>query len=213
MKRLLLATLLAFSSSTWALDQGGAQRLADLQQRWAQIQYQTPKEQRSEAFEKLAGDAATFVRQYPGAAEPLIWNGIVNSSWAGATGGLGALSKVKAARASLEQAIALDAGALQGSAYTSLGTLYDQVPGWPIGFGDSDKAETLLRQALQINPNGIDSNYFWADHLVRRKRYDEARAALNKALQAPPRPGRELADQGRRSDIAALLKTLKDKQD
>ncbi len=49
MKRLLLATLLAFSSSTWALDPGGAQRLADLQQRWAQIQYQTPKEQRSEA--------------------------------------------------------------------------------------------------------------------------------------------------------------------
>jgi hypothetical protein len=71
----------------------------------------------------------------------LIWEGIINSSWAGAIGGLGALGKVKAAKASLEQAMKLDPNALQGSAYTSLGTLYDQVPGWPIGFGDADKAD------------------------------------------------------------------------
>lgn len=87
------------------------------------------------------------------------------------------------------------------------------MPGWPIGFGDGDKADQLLREALKINPNGIDSNYFWADHLYRQKRYAEATAALHKALQAPPRPGRELADQGRRADIAALLKAIKDKQD
>jgi len=36
---------------------------------------------------------------------------------------------------------------------------------------------------------------------------------LEKARQAPPRPGRELADQGRRGDIDALLKAIKDKQD
>lgn len=140
-------------------------------------------------------------------------NGIVTSSWAGATGGLGALSKVKAARASLEKALALDPKALQGSAYTSLGALYDRVPGWPIGFGNSDKAEELLRQALQLNPEGIDSNYFWGDHLYRQGHYAQARSALQKALQAQPRPGRELADQGRRGEIDALLKTIKDKQD
>ncbi len=143
------------------MDQAGSQRLSDLQQRWAQIQYQMPKDTRADAFEKLAGDAATFVHQYPGTPEPLIWEGIINSSWAGATGGLGALGKVKAAKASLEQAMKLDPNALQGSAYTSLGTLYDQVPGWPIGFGDAEMADKMLRKALQINPNGIDSNYFW----------------------------------------------------
>ncbi|UBM27458.1 hypothetical protein K8374_11090 [Pseudomonas sp. p1(2021b)] len=213
MKRLFIASLLALAPFTWALDQPGTQRLSDLQQRWAQIQYQLPKEKRADAFEKLAADAALFVHQYPGTAEPLIWEGIINSSWAGATGGLGALGKVKAARASLEQAMKLDPNALQGSAYTSLGTLYDQVPGWPIGFGDGDKADELLRKALQINPDGIDSNYFWADHLFRQKRYAEATTALQKARQAPPRPGRELADQGRQRDIDALLKAIKDKQD
>lgn len=213
MKRLLLATLLTVSPLTWALDQAGTQRLSDLQQRWAAIQYQLPKAQRADALEKLAADATEFSHQYPGSPEPLIWEGIIESSWAGATGGLGALGKVKAAKASLEQAMQLDPNALQGSAYTSLGTLYDQVPGWPIGFGDADKADALLRKALDINPTGIDSNYFWADHLYRQKRYPEAIAALNKALQAPPRPGRELADQGRRADIDALLKTIKAKQD
>jgi len=213
MKRLFIAGLLALAPLTWALDQAGSQQLANVQQRWAQIQYQTPKDKRADAFEKLAADAATLVHQHPGSAEPLIWDGIVNSSWAGAIGGLGALGKVKSAKASLEAAMKLDPNALQGSAYTSLGTLYDQVPGWPIGFGDSGKADTLLRKALQINPDGIDSNYFWADHLYRQKRYAEATAALDKARKAPPRPGRELADQGRRGDIDALLKAIKDKQD
>lgn len=213
MKRLILASLIAFSPLTWALDQAGSQHLGAIQQRWAQIQYQLPEAQRAAAFEKLASDAEAFTREQPQAAEAWIWNGIVTSSWAGATGGLGALGKVKAARASLEKALALDPDALQGSAYTSLGALYDRVPGWPIGFGDSDKADELLRKALRLNPEGIDSNYFWGDHLYRQGHYVEARAALQKALQAPPRPGRELADQGRRSEIDALLKTIKDKQD
>ncbi|MFV3334934.1 tetratricopeptide repeat protein [Pseudomonas sp. NY15437] len=213
MKRLILASLIAFSPLTWALDQAGSQHLGAIQQRWAQIQYRLPEAQRAAAFEKLASDAEAFTREQPQAAEAWIWSGIVTSSWAGATGGLGALGKVKAARASLEKALALDPSALQGSAYTSLGALYDRVPGWPIGFGDSDKADGLLRKALQLNPDGIDSNYFWGDHLYRQGHYAEARAALQKALQAPPRPGREMADQGRRGEIDALLKTIKDKQD
>ena len=123
------------------------------------------------------------------------------------------LGKAKDAKADLEKSLTLDPKALQGSAYTSLAALYDRVPGWPIGFGDSDKAEQLLKQALQLNPNGIDSLYFWGDHLYRQKRYAEAKAALQKALQAAPRPGRESADAGRRKEIAALLVDVNKKLD
>jgi Tfp pilus assembly protein PilF len=56
-----------------------------------------------------------------------------------------------------------------------------------------------------MNPNGIDSLYFWGDHLYRQKHYAEAKAALKKALAAPPRPGRETADAGRRKEIESLL--------
>ena len=208
MKYLILASMLAVVPLSWALDQAGQQQLDSIEQRWAHIQYQMPKDQRPAAFQKLAGETGKLTQQEPKAAEAWIWDGIVTSSWAGATGGIGALGKVKAARSSLEKALALDPDALQGSAYTSLGALYDQVPGWPIGFGSTDKAEKMLKKALQLNPDGIDSNYFWADHLYRQGHYKKARAALQKALQAKPRPGRWLADQGRRGEIQALLKKI-----
>ncbi|AZD29756.1 tetratricopeptide repeat protein [Pseudomonas chlororaphis] len=206
MKKLIIGLLLgALGQNVWALEPGDQQRLNGIQQRWAQIQYEVPEGQRSAAFEQLASQASAFTRERQSLAEAWIWSGIVTSSWAGAQGGLGALSKAKAAKGYLEKAMALDPQALQGSAYTSLAALYDRVPGWPIGFGDAEKAEQLLKQALQVNPNGIDSLYFWGDHLYRQKRYGEARDALQKALRSAPRPGRETADAGRRKEIEALL--------
>lgn len=207
---LLLSVL---SQSVWALDNADQQRLNGIQQSWAHIQYETPEKQRPAAFEQLAAQTARFSQERPAAAEAWIWKGIVTSSWAGAEGGLGALGKAKAAKADLEKALSLDPKALQGSAYTSLAALYDRVPGWPIGFGDSDKAEQLLKQALQLNPDGIDSLYFWGDHLYRQKRYADAKVALNKALDAAPRAGRESADAGRRKEIAALLVDVNKKLD
>lgn len=214
MKKIFVSLLIAtLGQSAWALEPADQQRLGSIQQSWAHIQYDLAEKQRAAAFEQLSSEAQAFTRQRPEVAEAWIWKGIVTSSWAGAEGGLGALGKAKEAKADLEKALALDPKALQGSAYTSLAALYDRVPGWPIGFGDSDKAEHLLKQALQLNPDGIDSLYFWGDHLYRQKRYAEAKSALQKALQAPPRPGRESADAGRRQDIAALLADITKKTD
>jgi tetratricopeptide (TPR) repeat protein len=198
--RYLVAGLLAgFSLNILAAD------IAPLQQRWAEIQYQLPEDQKSAAFEALAADAGQALAQEPDDATLLIWRGIILSSWAGADGGLGALGKVKEAKSLFEHALQVDPQALQGSAYTSLGALYYQVPGWPIGFGDDKQAEALLKQALALNPDGIDSNYFWGDYLIDQKRYAEARAALLKAQAAAPRPDRPLADQGRQAEIRARL--------
>ena len=48
---------------------------------------------------------------------------------------------------------------------TSLGTLYYKVPGWPIGFGSDKKAREYLAKALDLNPTGIDPNYFMGEFL------------------------------------------------
>lgn len=199
------ALLCLTSLPSFALSEQGQTQLQNLQDRWAEINYQLPKEQREKAFASLSKQAQQAVAAEPNAAELQIWNGIILSTYAGAKGGLGALGLVKEAKASLEQGMALDPKALSGSAYTSLGSLYYQVPGWPVGFGDDEKAEAMLKQALAINPDGIDPNYFYGDYLARAKRFAEAKAALEKALQAPPRPNRQSADVGRKQEIQALL--------
>lgn len=202
MTAVLLAGLLAAPLMSWAADVN--ETLARLQSRWAEVNYQLPEKQREAAFAELAAQAETEVRNNP-APELLIWRGIILSTYAGAKGGLGALDLVKASKASLEQALAKNDQALEGSAYTSLGALYYQVPGWPVGFGDDDKAQAMLSKALTLNPDGIDPNYFYGDFLYRQERYADARVALLKAQAAKPRPGREVADQGRQSEIKALL--------
>ena len=176
--------------------------------RWAQINYQLPKPQREAAFEELLHQSEKIRQANPSDAAALIWEGIVLSSLAGEKGGMGALGLVKRARADFEAAIKLDAGALDGAAYTSLGALYYQVPGWPLGFGDDAAARTMLRKGLAIDPDGIDANYFYADFLRDQKDWTGARTAFQKALAAPARPGREVADAGRRQEAQAKLKDV-----
>jgi tetratricopeptide (TPR) repeat protein len=183
-----------------------------VRQAWERIKYERLASEQKQALEKLARRAEKVMSEHPASAEAAIWHGIVEASYAGAEGGLGGLSAAKVARKSFEQALALDPDALQGSAYTSLGSLYYQVPGWPIGFGDDKKALELLRKGLALNPDGIDPNYFYGDYLFRTGDYEGAEAALNKALRAPSRAGRQLADEGRRKEAQELLTKVREKK-
>ena len=182
--------------------------VAEVQQAWAKAMYDTPENNREDALLAVAEQARALVKAEPDNAGALIWKGIALSTLAGEKGGLGALSLCKESRAALEQSLKLDPVALQGSAHTSLGSLFYQVPGWPIGFGDKDAAREHLTQALALNPDGIDPNYFMADFLHDSGKDKDALSYLDKAAQAPARPGRELADQGRRKEIEALRKTI-----
>jgi tetratricopeptide (TPR) repeat protein len=179
-----------------------------LQSEWEQIKYRKPAADQEKAYKALTETAAGVRAKYPNRAEPEIWYGIIVASHAGAKGGLGALSLAKEAKASLEHALELDPKALSGSGYTSLGSLYYQVPGWPLGFGNDAKARELLEKALALNPDGIDPNFFLGDFLYRQRDYEGARKALERALMAPARRDRPLADEGRRGEIKELLAKL-----
>jgi len=179
--------------------------LHPIQVEWAAIKYRTPEKQQEARYHTLAQQAHKLAEAHPDRSEPLVWEGIALSSEAGAKGGLGALSLARAAKNKLELALKRDSHVLKGSAWTSLGTLYYKVPGWPIGFGDKAKAEEMLNKAVALNPDGIDPNFFRGEYLFERERYGEALKSLETALHAPARPGRELADSGRRQEIQALL--------
>ncbi len=179
--------------------------VASLARSWDEITYQGDPKTREQALNTLTERAHAELIAAPNDPALLIWYGIIVSSYAGEKGGLGALSLCKEARSSLELAIHRDPNALNGSAFTSLGTLYYKVPGWPIGFGSDKKAREYLSKAIELNPTGIDPNYFMGDFLFTQGEYGHAKTYLTTALNAPDRPGRSIGDAGRRDEIRALL--------
>ncbi|HET9159364.1 MAG TPA: TRAP transporter TatT component family protein [Caulobacteraceae bacterium] len=205
MRTVLLAALMSLGAAAPAFADSCDDLSTVLQNDWAQVNYESPKAERKDRMEHLATQANTVVSQCRGRAEPLVWDAIITASAAGLKGGLGALGDVKQARSMLEQAERIKPDAMDGSVYTTLGSLYAQVPGAPISFGDKNKARGYLTKALQISPNGIDPNFFMADLLMREHDYAGAMRYLNKVMTAPARPGRDLADRGRRQEAQQMM--------
>jgi len=208
---LAMIPALVWGSTTYE-DDSLDQAIHNLQHDWGVIKYQTEQDKRKDQFKALSEQAHQVSEKYPNRAEPLVWEGIILSSYAGELSGLSkmkALSIVKQARDLLLEAEKIDPNALHGSVYTTLGSLHYQVPGWPLSFGNDKKAKEYLEKALAINSDGIDPNYFFGDYLVRQHKYTEALAALNKALAAPPRPDRPIADAGRRKEIEDEITEVK----
>ena len=211
-KKIPAALLIGLSLISSFAIAGVEEDVSTLQKEWEKVKYQSPESSHEKGFESLIKEANQLVAQNPNRAEILIWQGIVESSYAGAKGGLGALAHVKNAKKTFEKALEINPAALDGSAYTSLGSLYYQVPGWPIGFGDDKKAAEYLKKGLSTNPDGIDPNYFYADYLFRSGDYSGAEKSLRKALQAPAINGRKVADDGRRKEINQLLEKVAEKR-
>jgi tetratricopeptide (TPR) repeat protein len=209
MKRLILALGLTSALTLAAVQPARADavddRVAVLQRSWDHINYEVPQGTRLAEMARLNTQADAVVAASPGRAEPLIWSAIITASEAGLRGGLGGLGLAREARTLLERAEAINPRALNGAALTSLGSLYAQVPGAPIGFGNRTRARTYLQRALTIAPNDIDANYFMGDLLNREHDYAGAARSLERALAAPARPGRAAADRGRKAEARTLL--------
>jgi hypothetical protein len=94
---------------------------------------------------------------------------------------------------------------MNGTVDGYLGTLYDRVPGWPIGFGDQKKAELYFQQALAENPSGIDLHFMYGKYLFHRGKTADARLYLTKGLDLPVRQEHADYDEGRRQDIETTL--------
>jgi len=200
-----LSAVLSLSVVSPVSADGVTDRAATLQRAWDHVNYEVPQGVRLAEMTRLKADADAVVAGSPGRAEPLIWNGIITASEAGLRGGLTGLGLARDARTLLERAEAIDPRALNGAALTSLGSLYAQVPGAPIGFGNRQRAHAYLQRALAIAPNDIDANYFMGDLLNREHDYPAAARALEHAIAAPARPGRAAADRGRHAEAATLL--------
>jgi len=173
---------------------------------WAHIVYEVRgSSTQTKALDALARQAAQIVARNPGKAEPLLWQGIVTSEQANRANFFHKLGLATKARDIIARAYAINPRAANGGAAMSLGVLYFKVPGSPIGFGDDAKARKLLKEALALDPGGLDANYFYGDFLLDQGDTKGARLFLQKALRAPHDPARPVWDAGRRREVQALL--------
>ena len=183
--------------------------LQDIESEWAIIHYSTPKKTQQFAYNKLFAKVNKLAIDYPTKAEPLIWEAIIKACNAENVNPVNAIEDIHEAHDLLETAIKIEPTALSGSAYVTLGALYHLTPQWPIGFGDENTAKLLFESALKINPNGIESNHYYADYLLSQDLIGEAEKYFNIALSAPSRTEQKFADdQLKKLAFAGLQQTL-----
>ena len=202
----LIIFAVVLSQGAWAVSSSFDRTISGLQKEWAYIHFKTPVEVQPAAYEKLLIQVKGVAKKNSKAAEPLILEALILTTHAGTIGGIEGFNKVKDAKELLDTAEKINPKAMEGTVYTALGNLYYEVPSWPIGFGDTEKAEQYLKKALDLNPKGINANYFYGDFLVEQGRYEEAIIYLTKASKGKIRKSNRIIDEGRRKDARSALK-------
>jgi hypothetical protein len=107
----------------------------------------------------------------------------------------------------LQTVLKLDPAFQQGSADRALGRWYYKVPG--LFGGSKKKSEEHLRRSLTFDANSTASRYFLAETLVEMNRNEEARAELQRVLDAQPNPDWEPEDREFKDKARTLLAKLK----
>jgi len=210
MKKTTFVVLLLLSIQCFAEDLTPS--VQAIESEWASIYYKLPKNKQEAAYDALLNKATQLAIQFPNAAEPLFWQALVIATHAEQQDGFTALKAIHKSRDLLLAAIKINPQTANGSAYVTLGTLYYMVPSWPIAFGDNEKAEKLFQEALKINPNGIDANYFYGDFLLANNKPKEAQKYFEKALSAPSRKEQLFADSKLKDEVKLALANTKNRK-
>lgn len=202
-KTTFVAFLLLASNNVYANEL--TPQINKIESEWANIYYNKSSSVQGSYFPKLLNTTKKLSLQHPKAVELKIWQAIIIATNAAFESPFTALESINKAKTILEQSITENPNALGGAALVTLGTLYYMTPGWPISFGDQQKAEHLLKKALTINPNSIDSNYFYADFLLNKGELTKAEKYFKLALNIPSRKEQIFADEQLKKEAKTAL--------
>jgi tetratricopeptide (TPR) repeat protein len=210
MKKTTFVALILLSSQCFA--ENLKDSLRNIESEWATIYYSTPKQKQGTAYSRLLDKTINLSRQFPGNAEPFIWEAIVMATNADNQDPVSALEAIHEARDLLLKAIEINPQAMNGSAYVTLGTLYYMTPKWPIAFGDDATAKKMLQTALKINPNGLDANYFYANYLLLNNELIEAEKYFKRTIAIPARTEQFFADNQLKEEAKFALKQTREQK-
>ena len=198
------------AAQTWAA--GLATNPRDFEAAWklARADYwlggHAPESERRKFLEQGIDAGRKAVSAEPNRPEGHFWIAANMGTLAESFGLRQGLKYRKPVREELETVLRLDAAFQQGSADRALGRWYYKVPGL---FGGSDKqAEEHLRASLKYNPNSTASHFFLAEVLIDAGRKSDARAELQKVLDAPLDPNWTPEDREFKQKAERLLRGL-----
>lgn len=203
MKNLLFVVFLLLSCSGFASDLDDA--VHSIESEWASIYFSAEHNGKEHAYSRLFNRTIELSKDRPDSPELLFWQATILASRAEHLNPIDALAAIHRARDMLLKTIAIKPDTLNGSALITLGALYYQAPAWPIAFGDNEKAEKYLRRGLEINPKGIESNYYFGEYLLHQDRADQALKYFEAALKGPIRKEQHFADVSLKQEIKKKL--------
>jgi tetratricopeptide (TPR) repeat protein len=211
-----IATLLLVALSVCAQaseDTSLKSELLRLAQDWEHVKLQViGRGDQERKMAVLALRAGKIAEQYENIPDPIVWVGIITSeeaSLANENGSpLKAFELAKRARDILEMVEKTDPMTMDAAAPTTLGLLYDRVPGFPMGFGDKAKARLYLQEAVRYAPDGLDANFFYGDFLYKHGEQCEAVKVFERALTLPELSNRPLWDKSLRAAIRRILSEM-----
>ena len=182
--------------------------LLTIENRWAEATYQTSGHAKDEALEALLNDVRDFAERHSDRAEAAAWHGIIARECIKNRGRSRSAKLRREAREALLKAESLDPLVLDGLVYANLGALYAETPQGFGGKRGNVKGIGYMWRAIVVDPDGLDSNYLYAELLVDEHRLEEAREILLRASTIPARPDHLPADRGRREQIITLLESV-----
>jgi tetratricopeptide (TPR) repeat protein len=180
---------------------------------WEHVKLQvSDRDDQERQMASLAQRAGQIGKQYENIPDPIVWIGIITSEQASIANDNGspikALELAKRARDLLEEVEKINPETMDAGAPTTLGVLYDRVPGFPIGFGDKARARYYLQEAIRSAPNGLDANFFYGDFLYKHGEQSEAVRILERALTLPELSNRPIWDKSLRAAIQHILSEI-----
>jgi cytochrome c-type biogenesis protein CcmH/NrfG len=166
-----------------------------------------PDAERKDALESGIAAGQTASTLEPKRPEGYFWSAANMGALAESFGLRQGLKYRGEIKAQLMTVLKLDAAFQKGSADRALGRWYYKVPG--LFGGSRQKSEEHLRKSLTYDPNSTASHYFLAETLIAAGRAADARAELQKVIDAPLDPDWTPEDHEFKDKARRLLPTVK----
>ena len=169
--------------------------------------HETTQAARDAAYEAAMAAARKAIAAHPDKPEGHFWLAANMGGYAQDHGIRGGLKFRGDIRDELEKVLTLDKGFQQGSADRALGRWYFKVP--RLFGGSNPLSEQHLKASLRYDPDGTASHFFLAELYLDTDRKSEARAELQKTIDARGYPEWKPEDDEFKERARKILRSLK----